>query len=125
LCLLILSGILLLLLLLLILVVGRRDLERVRFVTATGLAGVVVVVVVVVVVLGGGVVVVVVVDVVVVVVVVVVVLLLSTSAKCKLNFSSFKGKKNNMAFFITFGLEKSFKPMGLKFPLKPTRSTGL
>lgn len=123
-CLLILSGILLLLLLLLILVVGRRDLERVRFVTATGLAGVVVVVVVVVVVLGGGVVVVVV-DVVVVVVVVVVVLLLSTSAKCKLNFSSFKGKKNNMAFFITFGLEKSFKPMGLKFPLKPTRSTGL
>jgi len=95
-------------------------------VTATGLAVVVVVVVVelIFLVLGGVVVVVVVVDVVVVVVVVVVVLL-KTSAKCELNLSSLTGKKYNMAFFITFGLAKSFKPIGLKFPLKPTRSFGL
>jgi len=90
-------------------------------VTATGLAVVVVVVELIFLVLGG-VVVVVVVD---VVVVVVVVVLLKTSAKCELNLSSLTGKKYNMAFFITFGLAKSFKPIGLKFPLKPTRSFGL
>jgi len=93
-------------------------------VTATGLAVVVVVVVELIFLVLGGVVVVVVVDVVVVVVVVVVVLL-KTSAKCELNLSSLTGKKYNMAFFITFGLAKSFKPIGLKFPLKPTRSFGL
>jgi len=94
-------------------------------VTATGLAVVVVVVELIFLVLGGVVVVVVVVDVVVVVVVVVMVVLLKTSAKCELNLSSLTGKKYNMAFFITFGLAKSFKPIGLKFPLKPTRSFGL